>query len=232
MAMDWNSKTASAWKWENVAGFSAKPSDNPKQVQLLNYKTEGDGGIDNASIYSSGGNGFSGSDLGHGSSSKSSISASADSSSNEGIKTYRTRDGFPKDTVEKKELTRVESTENIPSLGASASAGEPVIGLKLGKRTYFEDVGTTCTAKSSLFSIVSTSSATTTKRSRASYQSTQPPRCQVEGCNLDLKSAKDYYRRHRICESHSKSPKVIVAGMERRFCQQCSRQVLFSILIG
>ncbi|GFP84460.1 squamosa promoter-binding-like protein 3 [Phtheirospermum japonicum] len=51
----------------------------------------------------------------------------------------------------------------------------------------------------------------------------QNPCCQVEGCNLDLKSAKDYHRRHRICEGHSKSPKVIVAGMERRFCQQCSK---------
>ncbi|XP_022888133.1 squamosa promoter-binding-like protein 12 isoform X1 [Olea europaea var. sylvestris] len=62
-----------------------------------------------------------------------------------------------------------------------------------------------------------------TKRSRASYQKAQNPCCQVEGCNLDLTLVKDYHRRHRICEIHSKSPKVIVAGMERRFCQQCSR---------
>ncbi|XP_057768114.1 squamosa promoter-binding-like protein 3 [Salvia miltiorrhiza] len=66
-------------------------------------------------------------------------------------------------------------------------------------------------------------SSTPTKRSRASYHNMQNPCCQVEGCNLDLKLAKDYHRRHRICETHSKSPKVIVAGMERRFCQQCSR---------
>ncbi|EPS60588.1 hypothetical protein M569_14215, partial [Genlisea aurea] len=66
-------------------------------------------------------------------------------------------------------------------------------------------------------------SSTPSKRSRASYHHIQNPCCQVEGCNLDLKSAKDYHRRHRICEVHSKSPKVIVAGMERRFCQQCSR---------
>ncbi|KAL1547895.1 squamosa promoter-binding-like protein 12 [Salvia divinorum] len=62
-----------------------------------------------------------------------------------------------------------------------------------------------------------------TKRSRASYHNMQNPCCQVEGCALDLKLAKDYHRRHRICETHSKSPKVVVAGMERRFCQQCSR---------
>ncbi|KAF6143867.1 hypothetical protein GIB67_009848 [Kingdonia uniflora] len=91
--------------------------------------------------------------------------------------------------------------------GNSPASTEPLIGLKLGKRTYFEDV-----------SVVPMS-----KKSRASYQNLQLPRCQVQGCNLDLTSAKDYHRRHRVCEGHSKSPKVIVAGVERRFCQQCSR---------
>lgn len=218
--MDWNS-TASEGNWENIAGLSAKASDIPKQVPLAYHETEGDGAIDKAITYSSGG-GLSSSDLWHCSSSKSSVSPSVDSSLKGGIKTYSTADGFP-GVIIRKDLTRVESTENIPSLGASASSGEPVIGLKLGKRMYFEDICTTSTAKSSSSSIVSTSCTATTKRSRASYPSTQSPRCQVEGCNLDLKSAKDYHRRHRICEKHSKSPKVIVAGMERRFCQQCSR---------
>ncbi|KAJ8460443.1 hypothetical protein OPV22_033369 [Ensete ventricosum] len=50
-----------------------------------------------------------------------------------------------------------------------------------------------------------------------------PPRCQVEGCNVDLTGVKAYYCRHKVCGMHSKSPKVVVAGMEQRFCQQCSR---------
>ncbi|XP_059460133.1 squamosa promoter-binding-like protein 12 [Corylus avellana] len=222
--MDWNSKTTSEWDWEKLAGFSSKSIDIPELVQPSNHEIEGDGGVDNGSVYSSGGGGgFSSSDLGHGSSSRSSISASADSSSKEGSKRYGIVDGFPKDFTEKKEWSRVDSTENYPSLGASVSSGEPIIGLKLGKRTYFEDLCAASTTKTSTIPVVPTSSAVPTKRSRASYQSTQTPRCQVEGCNLDLKSAKDYHRRHRICECHSKSPKVIVAGMERRFCQQCSR---------
>ncbi|KAF2549605.1 hypothetical protein F2Q70_00021095 [Brassica cretica] len=45
----------------------------------------------------------------------------------------------------------------------------------------------------------------------------------VDGCELDLSSAKDYHRKHRVCENHSKCPKVTVGGLERRFCQQCSR---------
>jgi hypothetical protein len=50
-------------------------------------------------------------------------------------------------------------------------------------------------------------------------------RCQVEGCGLDLSRVKEYHRKHRVCEAHTKSPRVVVAGQERRFCQQCSRSV-------
>ncbi|KAL4590099.1 hypothetical protein LXL04_003018 [Taraxacum kok-saghyz] len=84
----------------------------------------------------------------------------------------------------------------------SVISGEALIGLKLGRASSCSPI---------------------VKRSRGSYQSSHLARCQVEGCNLDLASAKDYHRRHRICSDHSKSPKVVVAGMERRFCQQCSR---------
>nr|AQQ11811.1 squamosa-promoter binding protein-like protein [Phyllostachys edulis] len=48
-------------------------------------------------------------------------------------------------------------------------------------------------------------------------------RCQVEGCGVELGSAKEYHRKHRVCEAHTKCPRVVVAGLERRFCQQCSR---------
>ncbi|KAL5231046.1 hypothetical protein ABZP36_029822 [Zizania latifolia] len=50
-----------------------------------------------------------------------------------------------------------------------------------------------------------------------------PPRCQVEGCDVDLSGAKAYYCRHKVCGMHSKAPRVVVAGLEQRFCQQCSR---------
>ncbi|XVF03161.1 hypothetical protein REPUB_Repub04eG0237000 [Reevesia pubescens] len=33
----------------------------------------------------------------------------------------------------------------------------------------------------------------------------------------------DYHKRHKVCEAHSKTAKVIVDGIEQRFCQQCSR---------
>ncbi|KAA8526818.1 hypothetical protein F0562_008953 [Nyssa sinensis] len=49
------------------------------------------------------------------------------------------------------------------------------------------------------------------------------PRCQVEKCAADLTNAKRYHRRHKVCEVHSKAPVVIFAGLQQRFCQQCSR---------
>ncbi|KAL9677768.1 hypothetical protein QQ045_015604 [Rhodiola kirilowii] len=47
--------------------------------------------------------------------------------------------------------------------------------------------------------------------------------CQVQGCSVDLTSSKDYYKRHRVCPDDTKKAKVIVNGIQKRFCQQCSR---------
>ncbi|KAG6704443.1 hypothetical protein I3842_07G134000 [Carya illinoinensis] len=49
------------------------------------------------------------------------------------------------------------------------------------------------------------------------------PMCQVDNCKEDLSNAKDYHRRHKVCEVHSKSSKALVANQMQRFCQQCSR---------
>ncbi|KAF9669209.1 hypothetical protein SADUNF_Sadunf14G0084000 [Salix dunnii] len=47
--------------------------------------------------------------------------------------------------------------------------------------------------------------------------------CQVEDCGVDLSNAKDYHRRHKVCEMHSKASKALVGNAMQRFCQQCSR---------
>ncbi|KAG6699737.1 hypothetical protein I3842_08G079800 [Carya illinoinensis] len=54
------------------------------------------------------------------------------------------------------------------------------------------------------------------------------PMCQVDNCKEDLSNAKDYHRRHKVCEAHSKSTKALVAKQMQRFCQQCSRFHLLS----
>lgn len=47
--------------------------------------------------------------------------------------------------------------------------------------------------------------------------------CQVEDCKADLSNAKDYHRRHKVCDMHSKASKALVGNVMQRFCQQCSR---------
>ncbi|WOL12852.1 squamosa promoter-binding-like protein 16 [Canna indica] len=47
--------------------------------------------------------------------------------------------------------------------------------------------------------------------------------CSVDGCKSDLSNSREYHRRHKVCEVHSKTPVVMVGGQEQRFCQQCSR---------
>lgn len=47
--------------------------------------------------------------------------------------------------------------------------------------------------------------------------------CQAEKCTADLTDAKQYHRRHKVCELHAKAQVVLVGGIRQRFCQQCSR---------
>nr|AXB72473.1 squamosa-promoter binding-like protein [Betula platyphylla] len=120
---------------------------------------------------------------------------------------------------------------SLAESGGSSSSSPPISsseslnGLKFGRKIYFEDVGTGAPDKPGGGSGSSSSVSTPPKKTRGGgvVQGGQPPRCQVEGCKLDLSDAKAYYSRHKVCGMHSKSPKVIVAGLEQRFCQQCSR---------
>ncbi|KAI8545423.1 hypothetical protein RHMOL_Rhmol07G0038200 [Rhododendron molle] len=127
--------------------------------------------------------------------------------------------------------------------GAGGSHYQPdphLMCLKLGKRHYFEDTASLqgerhvdegiCAAKRGRspyygygggIDVVggpSTSAGAVTVASAAAV-----PRCQVEGCHVALVEAKEYHRRHKVCEMHAKAPKVVVLGLDQRFCQQCSR---------
>lgn len=228
--MEWNGKTPLQWDWENLIMFNATAAENPRKTQQIEWEIDGDGGIDSTSFFSSGGGDGSGgsiSDMGVASLSKSSKSASNNSSSMGETKTSKFRLEASDDVLEdfdlKKEFAKAEPTGGSPTLEASVGSGEPLLGLKLGKRMYFEDISAGGNGKNSSFPAVCGSYSTSAKRSRSNPQTTQAALCQVEGCGLDLSSAKDYHRKHRVCENHSKSPKVIVGGLERRFCQQCSR---------
>uniref|UniRef100_A0A0D9XF43 SBP-type domain-containing protein n=1 Tax=Leersia perrieri TaxID=77586 RepID=A0A0D9XF43_9ORYZ len=115
--------------------------------------------------------------------------------------------------------------------GGAAGAGDDVHGLKFGKKIYFEQDAAAAAVESSSSpsgggggggkkgkGVASSSSSAS-----AAAPPPPPPRCQVEGCGVDLSGVKPYYCRHKVCYMHAKEPTVAVAGLEQRFCQQCSR---------
>ncbi|XP_043806729.1 squamosa promoter-binding-like protein 6 isoform X4 [Manihot esculenta] len=115
-----------------------------------------------------------------------------------------------------------ESTSRLSSsVVDSNSKDSSFIDLKLGR---FGDPGDAQNSKISKGgSILSSSeSSVPSKRARLGVNS-HTAHCQVYGCNKDLSSSKEYHKRHKVCEIHSKTAKVIVNGIEQRFCQQCSR---------
>ncbi|CAL4928207.1 unnamed protein product [Urochloa decumbens] len=61
------------------------------------------------------------------------------------------------------------------------------------------------------------------KKIKVQGGSSSGPACQVEGCGADLTAAKDYHRRHKVCEMHAKASTAMVGNTVQRFCQQCSR---------
>lgn len=226
--MELNAKSPFLWDWENLVMFNTKAAEAPKKLQLVDSEIEGIDGFEVGSFYSSGGrsDGGTASDLGYASSSKSSKSASVDSSTDREIKgtqfSLETADCFQQDLRNRKDLVNNSGmARTSPTIESSAASGESLIALELGKRTYFEDVSGASNVRTTARTPLPPDSVT--KKSKTSPLSTESPRCQVEGCNIDLSSAKDYHRKHRVCESHSKCPKVVINGLERRFCQQCSR---------
>lgn len=69
----------------------------------------------------------------------------------------------------------------------------------------------------------SSSLSGSSKRAKAPGNISQVAHCLVDGCNADLSLCREYHRRHKVCEPHSKASKVTIGGREQRFCQQCSR---------
>ncbi|KAG8069964.1 hypothetical protein GUJ93_ZPchr0006g40981 [Zizania palustris] len=111
--------------------------------------------------------------------------------------------------------------------GAGTSAGR--IGLNLGHRTYFSPADVLAVDRLLLRSRLggiggmSMGMGVLGLGLGAAHHHHQPPRCQAEGCKVDLSAAKHYHRRHKVCDYHSKASAVVAGGKQQRFCQQCSR---------
>lgn len=48
-------------------------------------------------------------------------------------------------------------------------------------------------------------------------------RCQVLGCEADIRELKGYHRRHRVCLRCASASSVVISGEDRRYCQQCGK---------
>ncbi|KAG6490137.1 hypothetical protein ZIOFF_051420 [Zingiber officinale] len=51
---------------------------------------------------------------------------------------------------------------------------------------------------------------------RAGAGSNAGASCLVDGCKSDLSNSREYHRRHKVCEVHSKTPMVMVGGQKHR----------------
>lgn len=117
------------------------------------------------------------------------------------------------------------SSKLSSSIVESSSRDSSLIDLKLGGIPDHRDTQINKSHKVNHPALSSAQSSTPVKRMRGGGQNSQTPLCQVHGCKKDLSSSKDYHKRHKVCEAHTKTSKVIVNGIEQRFCQQCSRLV-------
>ncbi|KAK1319743.1 Squamosa promoter-binding-like protein 18 [Acorus calamus] len=96
------------------------------------------------------------------------------------------------------------------------SSGDCSVDLKLGGLGDFADKWKDPRS-------LAVSSPSPSKRARAPSSASQNASCLVDGCTSDLSNCREYHRRHKVCEAHSKTPIVTVLGRQQRFCQQCSR---------
>lgn len=114
-------------------------------------------------------------------------------------------------------------SKHLSSLVESKNHDSSLIDLKLGRLVDCQGVGSDRDAKTFASESMPIHQSVLAKRSRTSSLPALAPVCQVYGCSMDLSSSKDYHKRHKVCDVHSKTAKVIVNGVEQRFCQQCSR---------
>lgn len=116
--------------------------------------------------------------------------------------------GAPATSMKDQQLTTVSSFHKHPAVDDDEH--EESLRLKLGGRPPFNMVQEPMSRPSKRL------------RSRSPGGPSYPV-CQVDNCKEDLSNAKDYHRRHKVCQPHSKASKALVANQLQRFCQQCSR---------
>ncbi|XP_054822251.1 squamosa promoter-binding-like protein 13A [Prosopis cineraria] len=122
--------------------------------------------------------------------------------------------------------TTVDNYYWSSTLGSvNPSGGEFCVDLKLGRvgNSGTEGSGPKWKVAAAASKTASSAASGSSKRARAIQNGTQTASCLVDGCSSDLSNCREYHRRHKVCELHSKTPVVTIGGQKQRFCQQCSR---------
>ncbi|CAK9170263.1 unnamed protein product [Ilex paraguariensis] len=124
--------------------------------------------------------------------------------------------------VEQETISTGNAMSGSISLGNQGIKGEFSIDLKLGQ-VVDSGSGLVDNLKVQSVSKMEMSPSGSLKRPRGIGNGIQTASCLVDGCNADLSNCKEYHRRHKVCEHHTKTPQVKIRGQKQRFCQQCSR---------
>ncbi|KAF8399987.1 hypothetical protein HHK36_015860 [Tetracentron sinense] len=124
--------------------------------------------------------------------------------------------------LEREPIPNITSIIGSSSIEGQKTKGDSLVDLKLGRLGDIGDGSVNKWEDPRVLKMVSSPSSSS-KRARAPGNGTQTVSCLVDGCRSDLSNCRDYHRRHKVCEHHSKTPIVMVGGQQQRFCQQCSR---------
>ncbi|KAJ7957225.1 Squamosa promoter binding-like protein [Quillaja saponaria] len=124
--------------------------------------------------------------------------------------------------LEQATLPNIATIDGSGRFGIHSNTGEFSVDLKLGQVSNSGNESVQKWKESGVSKMASSPSGSS-KRARAVNNGNQTVSCLVDGCNSDLTNCRDYHRRHKVCELHSKTPQVTIAGQKQRFCQQCSR---------
>ncbi|KAJ4961621.1 hypothetical protein NE237_021531 [Protea cynaroides] len=125
--------------------------------------------------------------------------------------------------LEREDIPNLTPRVRSSDFGGQKAKGDCSVDLKLGRLGDFGDGSVDKLKDQRMSTMVSASSSSSLKRARVPSTANQAASCLVDGCSSDLSNCRDYHRRHKVCEIHSKTPTVMVGGQAQRFCQQCSR---------
>ncbi|RWW34206.1 hypothetical protein GW17_00001040 [Ensete ventricosum] len=105
------------------------------------------------------------------------------------------------------ELHMASLVASSGGLGSRSSGRDCSVDLKLGGSGDFRSPASWGSQPTTSMAV---SSSGPSKRARAPGNAGQIASCSVDGCTSDLSNSREYHRRHKVCEAHSKTPIVMV----------------------